>query len=501
MSYRNSLKDMKKLDEEIKNLLILNEQNFPKRFKTYKASDKYIVSPIIKMEKVKKRRMMTLKSDGKSLKVPYDDYMKFKKMTKEKLKHELNNERNLVEQTAFKIKQTKEIYIEQKMNQITKERESALRAGINKLLLNVRKIRKGEIFDIDELSKLYKILLEETQRLFYKINDDIITEKYLTENDITLRLQDANAKITKKINDEFKDKEFIFDALHAFILQMERVKNDYFTISEKINNLTKDNYRLQKEIKKQEILIEITKNQMQEYKTLIRNIVENCEKIRGENEPSKICLTDRNINSFNNKTISVSNLNIWDRTNYTANTNFEYENTKYDKEIERQNLEKQDKIKKIRDLHSLQRQNLRRKILSASKRNFKLNIKDEELLTHNFLGNNLKKINDDIVGIHKSYTENFPNNNINEKVEDTAVKLLNEIFNKKDKIYRQLNLPTFKNENLLTHEILSTIPYDKKSFRTLFIDEFYKSEFAQNLLEQGMLMNKKHIFKINMNKH
>ena len=197
------------------------------------------------------------------------------------------------------------------MNKIALLREKELRTTIYHMSKALQsKSRSLE----EETQKLYEEILLNIKKIFEKVSKEIEEKKLEILQRIQIRLNECDNRQRKLLEKKIAEQETILRNLHTFTYEMQRVRENYGIIRNKISNLSEKNFELEQRIKVEDQKYDKIYSLLREYKVRINNMahtIDNYKKEEKENEKVNII----NHKEFEPKSLILNNI----ETEYTNN--------------------------------------------------------------------------------------------------------------------------------------------------------------------------------------
>ena len=261
---------------------ICDENNVP-----VKKSMHLITSP-------PKKRYITLKIKDYKKQVSFAEFQRVKALDKKKLISTRDATKNKIKETDNQYKNNQIVYEPEIMNKIALLREKELRTTIYHMSKALQS--KSKSLE-EETMKLYEEILLNIKKIFEKVSKEIEEKKLEILQRIQIRLNECDNRQRKLLEKKIAEQETILRNLHTFTYEMQRVRENYGIIRNKISNLSDKIYSL-----------------LREYKVRINNMahtIDNYKKEEKENEKVNII----NHKEFEPKSLILNNI----ETEYTNN--------------------------------------------------------------------------------------------------------------------------------------------------------------------------------------
>ena len=101
----------------------------------------------------------------------------------------------------------------------------------------------------EETVKLYEEILINIKKIFEKVSKEIEEKKIEILQRIQIRLNECDNRQRKLLEKKIAEQETILRNLHTFTYEMQRVRENYGIIRNKISNLSEKNFELEQRIK------------------------------------------------------------------------------------------------------------------------------------------------------------------------------------------------------------------------------------------------------------
>ena len=161
----------------------------------------------------------------------------------------------------------------------------------------------------EETMKLYEEILLNIKKIFEKISKEIEEKKLEILQRIQIRLNECDNRQRKLLEKKIAEQETILRNLHTFTYEMQRVRENYGIIRNKISNLSEKNFELEQRIKVEDQKYDKIYSLLREYKVRINNMahtIDNYKKEEKENEKVNII----NHKEFEPKFLILNHLEI-----------------------------------------------------------------------------------------------------------------------------------------------------------------------------------------------
>ena len=153
-----------------------------------------------------------------------------------------------------------------KTKQRAQDRENELRAHINNLLLKYR--TRDPKQNLENIKQLNEEILQNIKTLEAQSKQDIKEKKRDMETRIKLRLVDSEINYNRELEKKIKDQQGILRTLHEFTQDMQKIKNNYNSIKEKVDFYINENTLYRSEINALEFKNEDLKTEIMRLKHL-----------------------------------------------------------------------------------------------------------------------------------------------------------------------------------------------------------------------------------------
>jgi hypothetical protein len=179
------------------------------------------------------------------------------KLDKEKAQRDYNQLQN-------DLINLKEEYI--KTKQRAADRETELRSHINNLLIKYR--TRDPQQNLENINALHQEIINNIKTLEAQSKEDIREKKKDMETRIKLRLVDSEINYNRELEKKVKDQQGILRALHEFTQDMQKIRNNYNSIKDKVDTYLKENAMYRNEIQNLEAQNENLKTEIMRLKHL-----------------------------------------------------------------------------------------------------------------------------------------------------------------------------------------------------------------------------------------
>lgn len=153
-----------------------------------------------------------------------------------------------------------------KTKQRAQDRENELRAHINNLLLKYR--TRDPKQNLENIKELNEEILQNIKTLEAQSKQDIKEKKRDMETRIKLRLVDSEINYNRELEKKINDQQGILRTLHEFTQDMQKIKNNYTSIKEKVDFYINENTLYRSEINALEFKNEDLKTEIMRLKHL-----------------------------------------------------------------------------------------------------------------------------------------------------------------------------------------------------------------------------------------
>ncbi len=194
---------------------------------------------------IDKEKYIKLRYHGKEKRVKFEEFMYVKNLDKQKLQATKDSMIQMMKRKIEFHKNQNEVYNMNILNKIAVEREDELRNTVYNLQNEIRKKRKREKSEIDDL---YKIILEEINKIYIKISEEIDSRKSELMDRIMLSIANCDYKQNLLLENKIKEQEEFFRNLHMFTFEMQQIRDNFNESVKKIKNFSENNYDLKKNI-------------------------------------------------------------------------------------------------------------------------------------------------------------------------------------------------------------------------------------------------------------
>ena len=278
---------------------ICDEHNVP-----HKKTMRLITAP-------PKKRYITLKIKDYKKQVSFAEFQRVKALDKKKLISTRDATKNKIKETDNQYKNNQIVYEPEIMNKIALLREKELRTTIYHMSKALQS--KSKSLE-EETMKLYEEILLNIKKIFEKVSKEIEEKKLEILQRIQIRLNECDNRQRKLLEKKIAEQETILRNLHTFTYEMQRVRENYGIIRNKISNLSEKNFELEQRIKVEDQKYDKIYSLLREYKVRINNMahtIDNYKKEEKENEKVNII----NHKEFEPKSLILNNI----ETEYTNN--------------------------------------------------------------------------------------------------------------------------------------------------------------------------------------
>ena len=273
---------------------ICDEHNISRKKET-----KIITSP-------PQKKYITLKIKGYKKQVSFLEFQRVKSLDKKKLFSTRDATKNKIKETDNQYKNNQIVYEPDIMNKIALLREKELRTTIYHMSKALQS--KSKSLE-EETMKLYEEILLNIKKIFEKVSKEIEEKKLEILQRIQIRLNECDNRQRKLLEKKIAEQETILRNLHTFTYEMQRVRENYGIIRNKISNLSEKNFELEQRIKVEDQKYDKIYSLLREYKVRINNMahtIDNYKKEEKENEKVNII----NHKEFEPKFLILNHLEI-----------------------------------------------------------------------------------------------------------------------------------------------------------------------------------------------
>lgn len=252
-------------------------------------------------QKERKKRYIKLQVKGYTKKISYNEFQKIKALDKKKLINTRDTLKNRIKIKELEFFNNKTVYDPKIMDKISEKREIELRTTIfhmSNALHNRHKNLK------EESQILYSEVLKNIKIIYEKVLNDILEKKNNIRQRINLRLIDCDYRQKKLLDEKIQEQEMILRNLHSFTYEMQRVKENYEILRNKIDNINDKIFDLEQKIRLEINRYNQINSLLKEYKVRINNMVKAINRFR---EREKQNLENEKISNEKN---NISNLRI-----------------------------------------------------------------------------------------------------------------------------------------------------------------------------------------------
>ena len=163
---------------------------------------------------IDKEKYIKLRYHGKEKRVKFEEFMYVKNLDKQKLQATKDSMIQMMKRKIEFHKNQNEVYNMNILNKIAIEREDELRNTVYNLQNEIRKKRKREKSEIEDL---YKIILEEINKIYIKISEEIDSRKSELMDRIMLSIANCDYKQNLLLEAKIKEQEEFFRHLQIQI--------------------------------------------------------------------------------------------------------------------------------------------------------------------------------------------------------------------------------------------------------------------------------------------
>ena len=235
-----------------------------------------------------KKRYITLKIKDYKKQVSFAEFQRVKALDKKKLISTRDATKNKIKETDNQYKNNQIVYEPEIMNKIALLREKELRTTIYHMSKALQS--KSKSLE-EETMKLYEEILLNIKKIFEKVSKEIEEKKLEILQRIQIRLNECDNRQRKLLEKKIAEQETILRNLHTFTYEMQRVRENYGIIRNKISNLSEKNFELEQRIKVEDQKYDKIYSLLREYKVRINNMahtIDNYKKEEKENEKVNI---------------------------------------------------------------------------------------------------------------------------------------------------------------------------------------------------------------------
>jgi hypothetical protein len=415
---------------------ICDENNVP-----VKKSMHLITSP-------PKKRYITLKIKDYKKQVSFGEFQRIKALDKKKLISTRDATKAKIKDTDTQYKNNKIVYEPEIMNKIAVLREKELRTTI----YHMSKALQSKSQNLEEETlKLYEEILINIKKIFEKVSKEIEEKKIEILQRIQIRLNECDNRQRKLLEKKIAEQETILRNLHTFTYEMQRVRENYGIIKNKISNLSEKNFELEQRIKLEDQKYDKIYSLLREYKVRINNIAHTIEKYKKEEKNEK-------------------------------EENEKVEDIQKENKLELKNL----------ILNNIETEYTNNKVTTTNNNNKNKSLRPnsvKESMAFNLMNKSIKQFNNKINFYENLNYQEIPDN----KLYNCLIKIIDTMKNSKDyKIVSGVN-------NTLLSNNMKILPLQNKEFRKDFMDKLFNNYELLQAFEEGEteFVNKpfnKHLF-------
>lgn len=176
------------------------------------------------------------------------------------------------------------------------KKESELRNYIHHLVnrTTTRDLDKNK----ETLDEMYDQILKNIKQIHEKVYQEMDENKKDIENRIDIRLADSDFKQRRLLENTVKQQQSSLRTLHTFTQDMNRVRENFEHVRQKIERFRTQNAEMEEKIVKAKEKNKFIKNEMKNYKIALKQL----EGLghRTENNPSQTKSTNLNLNTLTN---------------------------------------------------------------------------------------------------------------------------------------------------------------------------------------------------------
>ena len=418
---------------------ICDENNVP-----VKKSMHLITSP-------PKKRYITLKIKDYKKQVSFGEFQRIKALDKKKLISTRDATKAKIKDTDTQYKNNKIVYEPEIMNKIAVLREKELRTTI----YHMSKALQSKSQNLEEETvKLYEEILINIKKIFEKVSKEIEEKKIEILQRIQIRLNECDNRQRKLLEKKIAEQETILRNLHTFTYEMQRVRENYGIIKNKISNLSERNFELEQRIKLEDQKYDKIYSLLREYKVRINNIAHTIEKYKKEEKGEK----------------------------EEKEENEKVEDIQKENKLELKNL----------ILNNIETEYTNNKVTTTNNNNKNKSLRPnsvKESMAFNLMNKSIKQFNNKINFYENLNYQEIPDN----KLYNCLIKIIDTMKNSKDyKIVSGVN-------NTLLSNNMKILPLQNKEFRKDFMDKLFNNYELLQAFEEGEteFVNKpfnKHLF-------
>jgi hypothetical protein len=414
-------------------------------------------------QKERKKRYIKLQVKGYTKKISYNEFQKIKALDKKKLINTRDTLKNRIKIKELEFFNNKTVYDPKIMDKISEKREIELRTTIfhmSNALHNRHKNLK------EESQILYSEVLKNIKIIYEKVLNDILEKKNNIRQRINLRLIDCDYRQKKLLDEKIQEQEMILRNLHSFTYEMQRVKENYEILRNKIDNINDKIFDLEQKIRLEINRYNQINSLLKEYKVRINNMVKAINRFR---EREKQNLENEKISNEKN---NISNLRIKTalETEYTYPKNSKRNSSAFPQLTTTNEFKTTENINEddfdneefnINNNNFDQINKMKKRLNSAQNSAFILNKRLNKINTKTLYYNNL---------IHSQ----IPDNKIYKVIKRILDSKRN---NKKYKIVSGIN-------NNLLNENMKNLPIQNKEFRKEFMKSLFEDRELLSVLNE-----------------
>ena len=398
-----------------------------------------------------KKRYITLKIKDYKKQVSFGEFQRIKALDKKKLISTRDATKAKIKDTETQYKNNKIVYEPEIMNKIAVLREKELRTTI----YHMSKALQSKSQNLEEETlKLYEEILINIKKIFEKVSKEIEEKKIEILQRIQIRLNECDNRQRKLLEKKIAEQETILRNLHTFTYEMQRVRENYGIIKNKISNLSEKNFELEQRIKLEDQKYDKIYSLLREYKVRINNIAHTIEKYKKEEKGEK----------------------------EEKEENEKVEDIQKENKLELKNL----------ILNNIETEYTNNKVTTTNNNNKNKSLRPnsvKESMAFNLMNKSIKQFNNKINFYENLNYQEIPDN----KLYNCLIKIIDTMKNSKDyKIVSGVN-------NTLLSNNMKILPLQNKEFRKDFMDKLFNNYELLQAFEEGEteFVNKpfnKHLF-------
>ena len=414
-------------------------------------------------QKERKKRYIKLQVKGYTKKISYNEFQKIKALDKKKLINTRDTLKNRIKIKELEYFNNKTVYDPKIMDKISEKREIELRTTIfhmSNALHNRHKNLK------EESQILYSEVLKNIKIIYEKVLNDILEKKNNIRQRINLRLIDCDYRQKKLLDEKIQEQEMILRNLHSFTYEMQRVKENYEILRNKIDNINDKIFDLEQKIRLEINRYNQINSLLKEYKVRINNMVKAINRFR---EREKQNLENEKISNEKN---NISNLRIKTalETEYTYPKNSKRNSSAFPQLTTTNEFKTTENINED-DFDNEEFNINNNNFVQINKMKKRLNSAQNSAL---ILNKRLNKINTKTLYYNNLIHSQIPDNKIYKVIKRILDSKRN---NKKYKIVSGIN-------NNLLNENMKNLPIQNKEFRKEFMKSLFEDRELLNVLNE-----------------